>query len=462
MKKIFCLIAILFTLLTSLHAAEANDSIIKGADDPNFVTASMVVITPGASIYSVFGHTAIRMQCPSKHLDYCFSFETESGFMGYVKFFAGQSHAGFVPVPAKEFIDEYAQEGRGVTQYELNLTPHEKQELWRALDNDMMEGAHRKFNLIKNNCTSMSMLMLESIMDREYFQFGKMPEPMYYNNGKGTAWLSRRSPWAQFVFMSFLGSEADVNWPLENKLNPELIIPVLKNTTIKSAPQDAADTQAEQSSDSIAIAQQKAYGVRPALIGSEKTLLSQRVFYVPSTVTPTIFFLNLLALSIIWFGYRLKKNNKDSNNNNTNKKASVLQSKDSSGKLPHITPLPLGEGLGERLDRLSRFSGERLSLILYTLLSLFLLYVTLVSGLFGVHWNWLLIPFNPIPFIVWLVARHRSWYPKVYLVYAVILFAFCAIVPWITTQLLPAHYLMVATMAVLLAAPSKAKNLNKK
>lgn len=196
-------------------------------DSSRFVTASLLVITPGPDIYSVLGHTALRMQCPSKGLDYCFSFETETGLAGYLSFFAGQSHAGFMPVPTATFLAGYRQQGRGVTQYDLNLTPHEKQELWRALDNDMLEGAHRKFNLIQNNCTSMALLKIESILDDEGIDFRRMPAPMYYKNGRGVEYLSRRSPWAQFLFMTFLGSEADTDWPLENKMNPELIIPVL-------------------------------------------------------------------------------------------------------------------------------------------------------------------------------------------------------------------------------------------
>lgn len=379
-------------------AAEGDTGVGVGqeTDSAHFVTASLLVVTPGPDIYSVFGHTALRMECPSKGLDYCFTFETEGGLAGYLRFFAGQSRAGFVPVPTKEFIAGYRREGRGMTQYELNLTPREKQELWRALDNDMLEGAHRKFNLIQNNCTSMSMLKVESVLDRESVEFGQMPAPMHYNNGNGVRWLSRRSPWAQFVFMTFLGSEADVHWPLENKLNPELIVPVLRHAVIRQSP-DAADA---------APATGKSLATRPVLVGEAKTLLPMRSGYASTTsLTPNVVFGGLLVLAAIAM-------------------AVCLATRHTLNAIHY----PL--------------------FILHLLLSLFLLYVTLVSGLFGVHWNWLLIPFSPLPFIIWCAARHRWWYPRMLFAYAAILVLFIAIVPWITTQLLLAHYLIVATLAV--------------
>jgi hypothetical protein len=50
------------------------------------------------------------MQCPSKKLDYCFTFEMESGLGGYLKFFGGQAKARFVAVPTKEYLTEYQRE----------------------------------------------------------------------------------------------------------------------------------------------------------------------------------------------------------------------------------------------------------------------------------------------------------------------------------------------------------------
>lgn len=380
----------LFLLSLSTEAQEAGNAVMKESDSIPFVVSSLVVITPGQNIYSVFGHAALRMECPSKHLDYCFTFETEGGFLGYLRFFAGQSKAAFIPVPTDTFLTTYRREGRGVMQYELNLTPHEKQELWRALDDDMLQGAHRKFNLLQNNCTSMSVGKVESILESEYIDFGRMPEQMYYHNGRGISWLSRRSPWAQFLFMTFVGSEADDDWQLEAKISPELVVPVLKNAKIRKA-----------GSPQIA---------RPVLTGAEKTLLPLRTIYQPSPLTPNIFFAIVLAVVVA---------------------VTVLL---------FLRPQLWQSGI-------VRFVGWTLD-VLYVAAAAFLLYVTIVAGLFGVHWNWLIIPINLIPLILWLVCRRRWRYRRAHLFYSAVLVLFLCVVPWITSQLLLSHYLLVASIAV--------------
>ncbi len=389
-RRLSVIFGFLILFYLSAGAQEAGNAALNDSDSVPFVVSSLLVITPGPNVYSVFGHAALRMECPSKHLDYCFTFETQGGLLGYLRFFAGQSKAAFLPVPTDTFLTAYRQEGRGIRQYELNLTPHEKQELWRALDDDMLQGAHRKFNLLQNNCTSMAVGKIESILDAEYLDFGRMPEQMYYQNGRGISWLSRRSPWGQFLFMTFVGSEADDDWQLEAKISPELVIPVLKNTLIRK-------------SNSLQTA-------RPALTGAEKTLLPLRTIYEPSPLTPNIFFAIVLALVVL---------------------ATVL-----------LILRP--QWWRSRVVRIVGWAMD----VVYVAAAAFLLYVTIVAGLFGVHWNWLIIPINLIPLIIWLVCRRRWRYRRVYLFYSAALVLFLCVVPWITSQLLLSHYLLVASIAV--------------
>lgn len=377
----------------SVANATASKSAKASTDSTHFVTASILTVSPGAAVYSVFGHTAIRMQCPSKGLDYCFSFESEPTFDYYLRFFAGKANATFVAIPTVDYLSEYEAEGRGVTQYELNLTPHEKQELWRSLDEDMVEGPHRKFNLLQNNCTSMSMFEVESILQDEYIDFGKMPAPMYYNNGKGIEYLSRRSPWAQFLFMMFIGSEADDDWSVENKISPELMASVLNHSVIRNT-------------DNKNIS-------RPTLTGNSKVLLPLRNTYAEiSPFTPNRVFGALLVISAIILLL-----------------VEVLCKEDNAAIKKHV--------------------AWNVFAVVYFFISIFLLFVTTVSGLFGVHWNWLLIPFSVIPFFVCLAFRKKQYYNKVYIFYAVVLALFICIVPWLTCQLMLAHYLIVGTMCLL-------------
>ncbi len=80
-----------------------------------------------------------------------------------------------------------------------------------------------------------------------------------------------------------------------------------------------------------------------------------------------------------------------------------------------------------------------------------LLYLSAVSGLFGIHWNWYLIPFNPLPLVLWLCCRKQPWYPKVFVFYTVVLVLFILATP-LSSQLDIEHQLITATLAIRCAA----------
>jgi hypothetical protein len=382
-KKI--ILFFILSLITTMCYAEKVKSTVVTSDSSNFVKASILVISPDKAIYSIFGHSAIRMQCPSKKLDYCFTFEMESGLEGYIKFFGGQAKARFVAVPTEEYFAGYKSEMRGIKQYTLNLTPHEKQELWRQLDNDMLEGAHRKFNLIQNNCSSMAMLMIESVLWQEEINFVKLPMQMNYVNGDLLRYYSREYPWAQFIFMTLFGSEADTFWNQENRMSPELLPEILNNAQIKNL----------QSGKS-----------RPLVIG-QSAIIPQKIYSSKSVITPILVFTLLLVFIIL---------------------------------------ITTGERLWHWI-RLPKIT-DCLLFTLQSIAGIILLYITLVTGLFGVHWNWYLILFNPIPIILWICCHKRKSYNKVYLWYTCILVAFIISMPFVTTQSDTAHLLIAATFAV--------------
>lgn len=375
----WCVIMLMIHCFTISQTSAATSQ-----DSTHFVTASLMVISPGNEIYSVFGHCVLHMQCPSKHLDYVYTFETEPN---YLKFFAGKSKACFVAVPTREFLQKYKAEGRGVTEYALNLTPHEKQELWRALDEDMEEGPRRCFTFFRNNCITLSLLMVESILQNEYIDFSHTDRLMKPTNGEGIRYLSRHAPWAEFVFMTFLGNQADGYWPAEDRMAPELITIYLKQGSI--------------------VCTQNSHIRRPVFTGKETRLLPLRVFPTSTGFTPLVFSVIFLLLIII---------------------------------------LTVAEHLcsWERERRVT----NTLLFTLQTFLGCSLLYFSLVSNLFGRGWNWYLIPFNPLPLVVWLCFRHRPQYNNVYAVYALILLMFIVVTPFITDQVDAAHLIIVAALMV--------------
>ncbi len=349
MKTIKHTLAFLLALLALLCPAQelqpGDPNVIVLPDSSNFVTASLLVASPGQPIYSVFGHCALRMQCPAHHLDFVYSLEMDGTGMSIIRFFAGQNQAVMIGVPFNEYLSTYRKEGRSVTQYDLNLTHHEKQRLWQLLDEAMMQGPVYEFNMLNTNCVQMSMVMIERCLINEQFDAGKLPDAMMMNNGELMRYNSRYSPWAEFVYLAFLGSYTDGDEMLERKLSPATIVEVMQNANFVN---------------------DEGYR-RPVLYGQPQQLLPVTKAITTSHFTPLVAFALLLAFVLLvtllewWRAWRI---------------------------LAKITDVAL--------------------FITQTLVGILLAYTTIVSCLFGTNWNWYLIPFCPLAIVLWLVMRtHR-------------------------------------------------------
>lgn len=394
MKQFLNILIILITLLcTSLSATAANksDNYVLLPDSSNFVTASLVVVSPGENVYSALGHCAIRLECPIHKLDYCFSFGTNTATdKDFLQFFAGKLEAGFLALPTEGFMKEYEMEGREVKQVELNLTLHEQQRLWQMLDEDMVGGNFRTFNYLQNNCSSLAFKAIEWCLIGEQLTVNKWPQQMEMINGDGVRYLSRHRPWLSFVNMTLLGTESDTYWEQEHRISPELIIDALNHATISPI-------------DSVA--------PRPVFKSKPVTLLKKRSEISTTPATPFVVFGILLAIAVI------------------------------------ITVLEWCL----RMHKVARIF-DAILLIAQTIAGIVLIYMSAVACLFGLHWNWYLIVFNPLPAILWLTFRKKDFYPKVYLAYSIILLVFIAIWP-LTTQIDLEHQLI--TMALLTRCASR-------
>ena len=384
MKRFKLLILIVMMLLASpgLMAQDEDTTFVLLPDSSNFVTASMIVSSPGEAVYSQLGHVALRMECPRYRLDYCFSFEEEPGIGGIVKFFLGKTHAHMMAVPTDRFLAGFKQEGRRVKQYTLALTNREKQELWRLLDNDYVDEEQRNFNFLENNCSSVSLAAVENVVVDETIDF-RWPEPFKMRNGENLKCQTGHWQWLYFWSLCFLGTAADDIGDNDRRIAPEFLVQVIKDASIV-APDGSR---------------------RPMVVG-EKELLPLVKEYKASPVTPTWAFGTLLFLTIL---------------------ITVAQLKWKLKWLPRVLDVLL--------------------LSVVTIVGLLLIYTSFVSGIFGVHWNWYLIPFNPLPLVIWLIWRQRKGFYKIYLLYAAVLALFILATP-LSEQLDLPHQLVTATLAV--------------
>lgn len=159
----FKILLVAFISLLSLHTAFAQQLSDK---------ASITLLTcgPGSELYSVFGHTAIRVHDPENAIDTVYNFGTfdfdTPNF--YLKFVKGDLQY-FVSVSSyKDFVYQYSYYNRDVYEQVLNLTQQQKQNITSEL-NDILF-SDRKFytyKFIDRNCTTMVADIINKYIDTE-------------------------------------------------------------------------------------------------------------------------------------------------------------------------------------------------------------------------------------------------------------------------------------------------------
>lgn len=354
-------------------------------DSSNFVTASLLLASPSDVLYSCQGHCAIRLQCPTHDLDYVYTVSSNvDNPNDVISFFLKQGRVSMLAVPTADYLGEYQKDGRSVVQYDLNLTHHEKQRLWRNLDGEILQRPYAQFNYMGINCVSFCLEQLEYAIINGQLRLENTPAQLNRADGSLARFYTRRAPWAEFLFMTFMGTAADRRVSTEGRLAPELLIETLKLNPIRN--DDGT--------------------LRPVLFSDQPRELLPLVKPETTThLTPMLVFgFLLIAIVVItlleWKGLR---------------------------RLAGATDITL--------------------LALQTLLGLILLQATYMANLFEIRWNWYLIVFNPIPLILWLLFRkRRATMKRVYLCFTIILVAFIACTPLIG-QLDLEHQLITAALA---------------
>lgn len=147
MKKFiqfFILLAFAFVLKTN-------------AQDSSRLRISLLTCTPGNELYSIFGHSAIRIIDSNNVNDLIFNYGTfnfnDEEF--YIKFIKGKLNYFVSVQQTEDFIYSYTAEGRGITEQILNLSEQEKNEIKFALiENLKEENKYYQYDFFYDNCTT--------------------------------------------------------------------------------------------------------------------------------------------------------------------------------------------------------------------------------------------------------------------------------------------------------------------
>lgn len=217
---------ILCTCLLCCGVATAQvpaDSIDRAAQDEDFVRASLLVIGPGDNVVTCFGHAAIRMQCPTHQLDYCFTFEMKLAEGEHTKFLTGQAKAGFMAAPTGVFMQQYKRQGRSIDEYDLNLTPKQEQTLWRNLDREIAQEARWSYDFITVNCGSMCVWIIQQSLLDEHIEYQQLPTVLQGTYSDVMDYVGEDAPWLNLYFHVRYFSRRNDTGALADKMAPTLL-----------------------------------------------------------------------------------------------------------------------------------------------------------------------------------------------------------------------------------------------
>ena len=178
----------------------------KGQDS---LRVSVLTCSPGQEVYSLYGHTAIRVQAPKDSLDEVFNY----GVFDFRKphftwhFVLGQTDYMVEPLPWRYFIVEYERRGSSITEQELNLTPSEASCLLSALaENCRPENREYRYSFLSNNCTTKVRDMVEGVIMGSI----QYPDSLPHQTARQILHkYTAQHPWAQEGNDLLLGAEMD-------------------------------------------------------------------------------------------------------------------------------------------------------------------------------------------------------------------------------------------------------------
>lgn len=121
------------------------------------VTISLLTCAPGQEIWAQYGHTAIRVKNAVTGQDVVVNYGMFSSRQPYFipRFILGLTDYKMDVENFPQFLDEYAYEGRGVTEQVLNISNADKEAILKALaDNCRPENITYRYNFFYDNCTT--------------------------------------------------------------------------------------------------------------------------------------------------------------------------------------------------------------------------------------------------------------------------------------------------------------------
>ena len=210
LKKIFLpLLFLIITFSISGHQAYGQEWPSSLSEDAQIM---LLTVSPGQELYSLFGHSALRIYDPQHNLDRVFNYGTfdfEPTLAFYWSFIKGRLDYLLVAYPFEQFLREYRYENRSVVQQTLELNDSQKNRIYHFLvENQRPENRAYKYDFFYDNCSTRIRDIFEYELqdDLSIYPADKKFDKTYrdlvheYTSGK---------PWADLGIKLILGHPSD-------------------------------------------------------------------------------------------------------------------------------------------------------------------------------------------------------------------------------------------------------------
>lgn len=173
---------------------------------------SLLTCTPGDELYSIFGHSALRVIDSSSVTDYVYNYGTfnfdDEGF--YLKFIRGKLLYYISVAELGDFIYEYQMTNRGIREQVLNLSAEEKMKIQRLLSENLKEeNKFYKYDFFLDNCTTRLRDMIVSVKTPHPSLPAVMPVNTTFRNAIHQYLDAGKQYWSKLGIDILLGAPTD-------------------------------------------------------------------------------------------------------------------------------------------------------------------------------------------------------------------------------------------------------------
>ena len=163
------LIVLLLVFLGSLHMEAPARPYQRREETLRYDSVKVSLLTCGAGnqIYSLFGHTAIRVRCDEMHWDWVYNY----GMFDYrtpnfaTRFVLGKTDYELGVINFNDFLYPYITGNRWVYEQRLHLEPAEKRRLLQALNvNYLPQNRVYRYNFFYDNCATRPLNKIEQAL----------------------------------------------------------------------------------------------------------------------------------------------------------------------------------------------------------------------------------------------------------------------------------------------------------